>query len=71
MNNQKGQTLVEYILLLAFASVTSYIVITIPLANFTRGMLEDLRQVMGSVILKGDMHSNQGTFDPSRYKALH
>ncbi len=48
--NRRGQTSVEYLLLLAAAFLTSYLIITGPLAGFTRDLLADIREGLGNLV---------------------
>lgn len=79
IRDEEGQTVVEYLLLLAMAFITAYILMTIgPLPRFTTQMLADIRTRLGNVVRNGQMES-QGTepgtsghpSDPRRFKALH
>lgn len=76
---EEGQTVVEYLLLLAMAFITAYILMTVgPLPRFTTQMLTDIRTRLGNVVRNGQMES-QGLqpgspghpTDPRRFKALH
>lgn len=45
-----GQTSVEYLLLMATAFLVSYLIITGPMANFTKQMLTDIREGIGNAV---------------------
>jgi uncharacterized protein (UPF0333 family) len=55
LTSQKGQTTLEYILLLAATFVTSYFVVTGPMANFTRNMLQTIRSALVNVVQNGEL----------------
>lgn len=79
VTNQRGQTSLEYLLLLSVAFITSYIMITGPLATFTQLTLVTIRSALGNVIRNGEM--KPGTVaepgedghpsNPARLKPLH
>ncbi len=82
MRGEKGQTTIEYLLLTAVAFLTSYLMITGPVGNFTRGMVDRLRGSMANIVQNGELaaapngqaaqpgDSNHPS-DPSRAKRLH
>ncbi len=78
-NNERGQTTVEYLLLLAAAFITSYIVMTGPMAQFTRQMIGTIRSSLVNVVQNGELTPGQVTTpgqnghpgDPVRAKPLH
>lgn len=47
---KSGQTSLEYLLLMAAAFLTSYLVITGPLSGFTKQLLTDIRAGIGNVV---------------------
>lgn len=79
MRNQRGQTTVEYLLLLAATFVTSYFVVTGPMSNFTRQLLGTIRSALTNVVQNGELTPgevlNPGQAghpgDPARAKPVH
>ena len=76
---RKGQTTIEYMMLLGAAFITSYLIVTGPMASFTRQMLGTIRSALVNVIQNGELQPGevlqpgQGGHpgDPARAKALH
>lgn len=76
--DERGQTTVEYLLLLCACFVTAYLMITGPFATFTTGMITQMRNVTSNVIQNGEI-SGQGLQpgtpgypgNPERFKTLH
>ncbi|MFM8314135.1 MAG: hypothetical protein ACKOA8_07600, partial [Deltaproteobacteria bacterium] len=58
LKNQRGQALVEWLLLLAASFLTGYVVISGPFATFTTNLLDKIRGYTGSIVLKGESSSN-------------
>ncbi len=79
MRNRKGQTTVEYLLLLAATFVTSYFVVTGPMSTFTRQLLGTIRSALVNVVQNGELTPgevlNPGQSghpgDPARAKPVH
>ena len=79
LRNERGQTVVEYLLLLSAAFITTYLVMTGPMANFTRLMLATIRSSITNVVQNGELTPGQVSQpgqgghpgDPARSKALH
>ncbi|MBY0370289.1 hypothetical protein K2X33_06350 [bacterium] len=77
--NERGQTVLEYLLLLSAAFITTYIVMTGPMGNFTRLMLATIRSSITNVVQNGELTPGQVLApgqaghpgDPARAKALH
>lgn len=78
-NNERGQTTIEYLLLLSAAFITTYIVMTGPMADFTRQMLATIRSSLVNVVQNGELTPGQVNTpgqaghpgDPVRAKPLH
>jgi hypothetical protein len=76
---EKGQTTIEYLLLLSMVFITSYIILAGPLTTFTNNLFANLLSVLKSVVTNGELKTgdvsiNGGAghpMDPQRYKALH
>jgi hypothetical protein len=66
-------------LLLAMTFITSYLVITGPMSNFTRLMLATIRSTLVNIVQNGELTPGEVTNpgqaghpgDPTRAKALH
>jgi Flp pilus assembly pilin Flp len=80
LSDNKGQTMVEYILLMAMVAITTYLMVKGPVARFTQlAFLGTIRGGIGNVIRNGEMKSGQivdtgqagHPGDPARAKALH
>lgn len=79
LGNRRGQTTVEYLLLMALTFITAYIMITGPISTFTADMINRLRAGMGNMVQNGDLTSGPivqpGTAghpgDLTRLKRLH
>jgi hypothetical protein len=79
LGNERGQTTLEYMLLLATTFIVSYLVITGPMSQFTQLMLATIRSALINVVQNGEL--TPGTVlqpgqaghpgDPVRAKALH
>jgi hypothetical protein len=77
-SNRKGQTTVEYLMLLGATFITAYIMITGPFATFTSGMVAQIKTVTGNIVRNGEM-SGKGVepgsaghpAQPNRFKAVH
>ena len=59
VRSQSGQTVVEYLLLLVVTFITAYIMMTGPLATFTRSMLIGLQQVMTNIVQHGELSTDE------------
>lgn len=76
---QSGQTALEYLLLLSAAFITAYIMITGPVANFTGGMLQEIRNNIVNIVRNGENDGNQELNfgdnghpgDQARFEPLH
>ncbi|NBW98823.1 hypothetical protein EBR03_04555 [bacterium] len=77
IKNQKGQTVVEYLLLTLAAAVTALFVLP-RFGTFTVQTLNDIRERLGSVAKDGELSSSEKQpgqrghpGDPDRFKPLH
>ena len=78
LHNQKGQTTVEYLMLMAVVFFIAYLVVTKPVSTFTEGMIQQLRDVTENVVRNGEISGkglNPGApghpTDRERLKAVH
>jgi len=77
-NNEKGQTVVEYLLLLSVTFIVAYIMITRPLAEFTTNLLDNITSGIGNLVhhaewTGGEISVNHQDHpaNPVRLRALH
>jgi len=78
-SREKGQTMLEWLLLMAMVFITGYLLITGPVARFTKFLLLDLRSRVRNVIQNAEMTPGELSgpgeaghpMDPARLKALH
>lgn len=76
---ESGQTMVEYLLLLAVAFITAYILITGPVASFARDMITGIRVGLLNVVQNAELTTSAPQSpgasghptDGKRFKALH
>jgi hypothetical protein len=54
LGNRRGQTSVEYLMLMAMAFITAYIIVTGPLATFTKGLFANLQEGIQNVITNAE-----------------
>lgn len=54
LRNKRGQTMVEYLLLLGTAFITAYLVVTGPLADFSVNMLIHIQGSLGNTTNYGE-----------------
>lgn len=54
LNNQRGQTSLEYLLLLAATFIAAYIVMTGPIATFTTQLLTNIRLGLFNLIVAAE-----------------
>ena len=57
---ERGQTSIEYILLLLLTFMTGYLLITGPIATFTNLTIVTIRAALGNVILAGELTPASG-----------
>lgn len=50
LRDKRGQTSVEYLMLLAVAFITAYIMVTGPLADFTTAMVDNIRNNIQNMV---------------------
>jgi len=76
---QRGQTTIEYLMLIAAATVTALIIVNGPLATYTGKMLSDIRGSLGNLVRNGELSAGAPLeagqaghpSDGARMKALH
>jgi uncharacterized protein (UPF0333 family) len=78
LKNQKGQTTVEYLLLLVVVFVTAYILITGPFATFTRQLIFNVARSVQNVVQSAEFTTEpivvgnpKHPSSPKRFKPLH
>ena len=78
LNNRRGQTSVEYLLLMSMAFITAYIIVTKPLASFTRGLFANLQEGIQNLITNAEWSPQEikvGTKEhptsKQHFKAMH
>jgi|GEM_PF-1153687 len=78
LQNRRGQTSVEYLLLMAVVFITGYLMMTGPVATFTAGMIQNIRAVTGNIIRNAELDgesltqgANNHPSDSRRLRALH
>jgi len=77
--DQQGQTSLEYLMLLSVAFIAAYIMVTGPLATFTRLTLATIRSGIQNTVRNGEWKDGDvigpgeagHPGDPSRFKAVH
>ena len=77
--HNRGQTVVEYLMLMALAFITGYIVATGPMANFAKLMLATFRSSLVNVVQNAELKPGEQIepgegghpSDPARAKPLH
>ncbi len=77
--NDRGQATVEYLLLMAVAFITTYLVITGPMGTFTQEMVGTIRAALVNVVQNGELTPGEvlragdsgHPGDPVRLKPLH
>lgn len=79
LKNRRGQTSLEYLLLLVAAFITTYIVTTGKIADFTRGTLFKIRSGLRNTVRNGEWKEGDVTLsgqkghpgDPARHRPIH
>ncbi len=79
LKNNRGQTSIEYLMLMAVTFVAAYIMITRPLAGFVSGMITEIRVGILNVIQHGEWAPGQiitpgqpgHPGDPKRLRPVH
>jgi len=67
--DQRGQTAVEYLLLLAVTFIVTYLSVTGPFADFTVSLLENLRSGIRNTVQHGEWSAEPLDFDDLRHPA--
>lgn len=79
LKNRKGQTSLEYLMLLSVAFISAYIIITGPLATFTKLTLFRIRGGIQNTVRNGEWREGEVQApgekghpgDPDRLKPVH
>jgi hypothetical protein len=78
LNNNRGQTSVEYLMLLAVTFIASYIMIRGPIGSFTTALFQNLYSGLQNLVTNAEFSGDTPAFDqaghPSntrRLKPLH
>lgn len=79
LSSRKGQTVVEYLMLMALCFVTGFLMVTGPVANFTRLMVATIRSSIVNVVQNAELRPGEQLepgegghpSDPTRGKPLH
>ena len=58
VRNNRGQTLVEYLLLLSAAFISGYVIVTGPLSTFTTNMIANIKGTIQNVVRTGELDSS-------------
>ena len=56
---ESGQTMVEYLMLLALAAISSFFVVTGPVQNFTKLMVATIRSTIVNVVQNAELRPGQ------------
>ena len=62
--NERGQTALEYLLLMATAFVTAYFLVTVPLAAFTLSVIDNIRQGIKNTVRNGEWKTGEQELVP-------
>ncbi len=79
LRNRRGQTSLEYLMLLSVAFIASYIIITGPLSTFTRLTIATIRSGIQNTVRNGEWKEGEVVGpgekghpgDPARLKPVH
>ena len=72
LKNRKGQTTIEWLMLLAASFTTGYFIITGPFAVFTKSFLVKIRGVTNNIVLSGESNPKAPPpLAPKRFRAVH
>ncbi len=72
LKNRRGQTMVEWLMLIVASFTTAYFIITGPFADFTVDFLLKISTYTQSIVLKGESEPKASDpSDPKRFKAVH
>ena len=72
IQNKRGQTTVEWLLLMAVAFLTAYFIMTGPFATFTTNLISNIKSATNSIVRNGEVRPDTAPPDtPARLKAVH
>lgn len=72
LKNQKGQTTVEWLMLLAASFTTGYFIITGPFADYTTELIKNIRDFTENIVLTGETSDKAlPPSAPKRFKPVH
>ena len=72
LKNRRGQTMVEWLMLIVASFTTAYFIITVPFADFTRKFLKEIRTYTQNIVLKGESEPKAANpSDQKRFKPVH
>ncbi len=72
LKNRRGQTSVEWLMLMAAASLTAFVVISGPISNFTIGFVKEIRDFTQNIVLRGESDPKAPPpSDPKRFRPVH
>lgn len=78
ISSRRGQTSVEYLMLLAVAFITAFIMITGPLADFTTAMIDNIRNNIQNLVKHAEWNGDTIELtnplhpaNPERVRPLH
>lgn len=72
LKNHRGQTTIEWIMLLAASFTTGYFIITGPFATFTTDLLTKIRVFTNNIVLQGESDAKAAPpLTPKRFKPVH
>ncbi len=57
--HQSGQTMVEYLMLIALAAGSAFLVVTGPVQTFTKLMVATLRSTLANVVQNGELRPGE------------
>ncbi len=72
LKNRKGQTTIEWLMLLAASFTTGYFIVTGPFATFTSNLLTRIRIYTNNIVLRGESDAKAPSpSEPKRFRPVH
>ena len=72
LKNRRGQTMVEWLMLIVASFTTAYFIITSPFAEFTTNFLSKISKYTQNIVLKGESEPKAANpSDQKRFKPVH
>lgn len=72
LKNKKGQTSVEWLMLMAAATTTALIVISNPIANYTTTLIDSIKKYTQNIVLRGESEEKAPSpSDSKRFRPVH